>query len=166
MIASPSNPTKRKRLYMSLEQKLEALTIAVTKLTEAMTAVNTAPAQVTAVPTVAATPVVPEPAPMVAAQPDPVAASPSDQAVQYAQAAAGMPALPSFVAPVAAPAAPTAPFTEPKGLMDYLMKAYNALGPQKGAQIQGVLVGLGYQNVNDIKPEHYGALFAGVEALK
>jgi hypothetical protein len=59
-----------------------------------------------------------------------------------------------------------APFSDGKGLIDYVMGAYKALGPQKGALIQGVLTGLGYQNINDVKPEHYGALFAGVEALK
>lgn len=78
-----------------------------------------------------------------------------------------MPAPPAFVAPApAAPAASGAPFTDGKGLIDYVMGAYKALGPQKGAQIQGVLTGLGYQNINDVKPEHYGALFAGVEQLK
>jgi len=46
------------------------------------------------------------------------------------------------------------------------MGAYKAMGPQKGAQIQAVLTGLGYQNINDVKPEHYGALFQGVEQLK
>ena len=79
-----------------------------------------------------------------------------------------MPAPPAFVAPApaAAPVASGAPFTDCKGLIDYVMNAYKALGPQKGAQIQNVLVGLGYQNINDVKPEHYGALFADVEALK
>jgi hypothetical protein len=78
-----------------------------------------------------------------------------------------MPAPPAFVAPApAAPAASGAPFTDGKGLIDYVMGAYKALGPQKGAQIQNVLVGLGYQNINDVKPEHYGALFQGVEQLK
>lgn len=77
-----------------------------------------------------------------------------------------MPAPPAFVAPVAAPAPTGAPFADPKGLIDYVMGAYKALGPQKGAQIQNVLTGLGYQNINDVKPEHYGQLFAGVEALK
>lgn len=80
-----------------------------------------------------------------------------------------MPAPPTFqpvVAPTPAVAAPTAPFSDPKGLIDYVMSSYKALGAQKGAQIQQVLVGLGYQNINDVKPEHYGALFAGVEALK
>ena len=69
-------------------------------------------------------------------------------------------------APVAAPAPAGAPFSDGKGLIDYVMSSYKALGPQKGAMIQGVLVNLGYQNINDVKPEHYGALFAGVEALK
>ena len=77
-----------------------------------------------------------------------------------------MPAPPAFAAPVAAPAATGAPFTDGKGLIDYVMGAYKALGPQKGAQIQGVLTGMGYQNINDVKPEHYGQLFAGVEGLK
>ncbi len=69
-------------------------------------------------------------------------------------------------APVVAPAPTGAPFTDGKGLIDYVMGAYKALGPQKGAQIQTVLTGLNYQNINDVKPEHYGALFAGIEALK
>ena len=79
-----------------------------------------------------------------------------------------MPAPPAFVAPaaVAAPVATGAPFTDGKGLIDYVMGAYKALGATKGAMIQNVLVGLGYQNINDVKPEHYGQLFAGVEALK
>jgi hypothetical protein len=79
-----------------------------------------------------------------------------------------MPAAPSFQPPVAAPAATPsgAPFSDPKGLIDYVMSAYKALGPQKGAMIQSVLTGLGYANINDVKPEHYGNLFAGVEALK
>jgi hypothetical protein len=63
--------------------------------------------------------------------------------------------------------APTgAPFSDPKGLIDYVMSAYKALGAAKGSNIQGVLVSLGYQNINDVKPEHYGQLFAGIEALK
>jgi hypothetical protein len=81
-----------------------------------------------------------------------------------------MPAPPTFTAPAPASVIPeslvAAPFTDGKGLIDYVMGAYKALGPQKGAQIQGVLTGMGYQNINDVKPEHYGALFAGVEALK
>lgn len=140
---------------MSLENKIEALTAAVVALTAKLESSNVA----------APAPVAPAPAPVVqaapVAAPAPVAAAPA------------MPAPPSFVAPAPAPApaatgAPFtgAPFTDGKGLIDYVMASYKALGAAKGAQIQGVLVGLGYQNINDVKPEHYGQLFAGVEALK
>ena len=146
---------------MSLELKIEALTAAVIALTERMGSV-----------------------PAVAWVPAPVAAPVAVQAVAQAPApvaAPAMPAPPTFaaipaaVAPapvVAAPVAPavaspsSAPFSDGKGLIDYVMNAYKALGPQKGAQIQGVLTGMGYANINDVKPEMYGALYAGVEALK
>ena len=107
------------------------------------------------------------PAPLVQpAAAAPVSVTPTNP-VSSQPAAPVMPAPPAFVAPApAAPAASGAPFTDPKGLIDYVMGAYKALGPTKGAQIQNVLTGLGYQNINDVKPEHYGQLFAGVEALK
>lgn len=112
-------------------------------------------------PTPVAAPVVTAPAvepqvmpPATVVVPAPVAAAPT------------MPAPPVFVAPVAAPAPTGAPFSDGKGLIDYVMATYKALGPQKGAGIQNVLTSLGYANINDIKPEHYGALYAGVEALK
>lgn len=133
---------------MSLESKIEALTVAVIALTAKMESGTVTPA---------ATPVV--------AAPTPVAAS----VVAAPVPVAAMPAPPAFVAPVAAPAAPVAagaPFTDGKGLIDYVMASYKALGAVKGANIQSVLTGLGYQNINDVKPEHYAALFAGVEALK
>lgn len=143
---------------MSLEAEIKALAQAVIALTAKIEGINvTAPATVapTPAPVVQAAPVVVSvvdtPAPVVAA---PVVAAPA------------MPAPPAFVAPApAAPVATGAPFTDGKGLIDYVMGAYKALGAAKGAQIQNVLVGLGYQNINDVKPEHYGALFAGVEAL-
>ena len=129
---------------MSLESKIEALTAAVQALTAKLESGNVAPAA----------PVAPAPVPVVKAAP--VVAAPAPV----------MPAPPVFVAPVAAPAPAPSMFTDPKGLIDYVMGAYKALGPQKGASIQGVLVGLGYQNINDVKPEHYGDLFNGIEALK
>jgi hypothetical protein len=108
-------------------------------------------------------PVAPAPAPVVQAAPAPapVVAAP-------VVTAPAMPAPPSFVAPapVIAPVAGNAPFSDGKGLIDYVMGAYKALGAAKGSNIQGVLVSLGYQNINDVKPEHYGQLFAGIEALK
>jgi hypothetical protein len=145
---------------MSLEAEIKALAQAVIALTAKIEGINvTAPATVapTPAPVVQAAPVVVS----VVDTPAPVAAAP-------VTAAPAMPAPPAFVAPApaAAPVATGAPFTDGKGLIDYVMGAYKALGAAKGAQIQNVLVGLGYQNINDVKPEHYGALFAGVEALK
>lgn len=136
---------------MSLEQKIDALTAAVVALTAKLESSNVA----------APAPVAPTPAPVVQAAPITVSAVDTPVA-----AAPAMPAPPVFTAPVVAPVASGAPFSDGKGLIDYVMGAYKALGPQKGAMIQGVLTGMGYQNINDVKPEHYGQLFAGVEALK
>ena len=133
---------------MSLEAKIEALTQAVIALTAKLESTNVAPAA----PVVNPAPAAPAPAPVAA--PAPAAAAPA------------MPAPPTFQPAPAAPAPTGASFSDPKGLIDYVMSAYKALGPQKGAQIQQVLTGLGYGNINDVKPEHYGALHAGVEALK
>lgn len=139
---------------MSLELKIEALTAAVIALTAKLESGTVTPA---AVPV--AVKQVQVAAPVVVA---PVAAP--------VVVAPVMPAPPAFMAaPVAAPAPAAfivAPFTDGKGLIDYVMSAYKALGAAKGANIQGVLTGMGYQNINDVKPEHYAALFAGVEALK
>lgn len=136
---------------MSLENKIEALTAAVVALTAKLESSNVAPAA----------PVAPAPAPVVEVTPVVVAPAP-------VVSAPAMPAPPAFVAPAPTPApvAGGAPFSDGKGLIDYVMASYKALGAAKGANIQGVLVSLGYQNINDVKPEHYGALFAGVEALK
>lgn len=136
---------------MSLENEIKNLAAAVIALTAKIEGINVAaPVPVAQAPVAAPTPVA---APV--ATPAPVAAP------------VAMPAAPSFVAqaPVAAVAA-GAPFNDPKGLLDYVMGAYKALGADKGQQIQGVLTGMGYQNINDVKPEHYAQLHAGVEALK
>ena len=99
----------------------------------------------------------PAPAPVAMPAPAPVAMP------APAPAPVAMPAP----APAPAPAtAAAAPFTDVKGMIDYVMGVYRELGPQKGAQIQNVLTGLGYQNINDVTPEHYSALFQGVEQLK
>jgi hypothetical protein len=135
---------------MSLEAKIEALTAAVIALTAKLESSNVA----------APAPVAPTPAPVVQAAP---VAAPVTVSVTAAPA---MPAPPSFVMPAPAPAVSGAPFSDGKSLIDYVMGAYKALGPQKGALIQGVLTGLGYQNINDVKPEHYAALHTGVEGLK
>ncbi len=135
-----------------IEQNIAALTAAVIELTNAIKAGGA-----TTVPQAAA-PV----APQVAPQPN----------VMMGYAAPAMPAPPTFAPPAftapapAAPVAPSAPFTDGQGLIAYVMGAYKEMGPQKGANIQGVLTSLGYQNINDVKPEHYGNLYQGVEALK
>jgi hypothetical protein len=133
---------------MSLEAKIENLTNAINALVAAMGARPVA-APAPAVVTITPTSPMPAPAPVVAAP--------------------AMPAPPVFAPP--APVAPTAtlpkaPFTDQKSLIDYVMSSYKTLGVAKGAQIQQVLVSLGHQNINDVKPENYDALFAGVEALK
>ena len=76
--------------------------------------------------------------------------------------------------PVAAPIAPTStasPFGKDEQgndmtLLNYVMATYRALGPIKGAQIQPILTGMGYNNINEVRPEHYTAFYSAVEALK
>jgi hypothetical protein len=146
-------PQTVRNRYMSLETEIKNLAAAVIALTAKIEGINVAPAA----------PVVQDP---VAAPLTVTVATPAPVAAPVAPAPV-MPAAPSFVAPapVAAPAAGT-PFNDPKGLLEYVMGAYKALGAEKGQQIQGVLTSMGYQNINDVKPEHYAQLHAGVEALK
>jgi hypothetical protein len=136
---------------MSLETKIEALTAAVNQFIAVMSAGSAS---------------VPQPAPVVQVQPAaPVAAPVAPAPV--------MPAPPTFQPAIGAVmpqqgAAPTAaaPFSTPQELMQYVMGAYQAMGPTKGANIQGILTHLGHSNINDVKPEQYGQLYALVEQLK
>ncbi len=133
-----------------IETQIAALTAAVIELTNAIKAggATTAPQAAVTV-TTAAPPIAANFAPSVAsAMPAPPTFAP-----------------PAFTAP-AAPVAPSAPFSDGQGLIAYVMAAYKEMGPAKGANIQGVLTSLNYQNINDVKPEHYPALYQGVEALK
>lgn len=135
---------------MSIEQKISELTAAVTALTAALNQRAGGAG-----------------APIVQQATGAVTGGTSLGNMSAAQAQ--MPTLPTFAAP--GPATPTpvsqgAPFTDGAGLIAYVMGAYKEMGPTKGALIQGVLTQLGYQNINDVKPEHYGSLFQGVEALK
>lgn len=138
---------------MSLESKIQELTETVSRLIDALNAHQTTIVAPAAAPVQVAAPAAPAPV-VTAPAPAPVAAAPA------------MPAPPSFVAPAAAPAPAGVPFADGKGLIDYVMGAYKAMGPAKGAQIQNVLTSLGYANINDVKPEHYGALYQGIEQLK
>lgn len=58
------------------------------------------------------------------------------------------------------------PFQDVPGLVSYTMQAYQEIGPENGAKIQGVLSGLGYNNINDVKPEHFAQFYAQIEMLK
>lgn len=110
--------------------------------------------------------------PAAAPAPAPVAVSVPVAAPVPTPTPAPIPAAPVVVpvapaAPVPVMASPSSvPFTDPKGLIQYVMDSYKTLGPAKGASIQNVMLNLGYQNINEIKPEHYAAVHAGVEALK
>lgn len=88
-------------------------------------------------------------------------------AAQTMPAAAVMPGAPSFM-PTAtpAPAPAAAPFGTKQDLFNYTGAAYQAMGAEKGARIQGILTGMGIQNLNDLAPEQFGTFFAQVEALK
>ena len=115
-------------------------------------------------------PVVAAPLPVIEPVAAPVFTVPAPVVATPAPVAAQMPPPPVFTAPSqSAPAVASiglAPFSDPKGLLAYVIASYNALGAQKGAGIQQVLVANGYQNINDVQPDHYAALYAGIEALK
>ena len=143
---------------MSLELNIQQLTDAVTQLILVIESQKLPVAQLPIVEQVVTAPVV-TPPPMLNAVP--VASVPTP-----VTPAAVMPPPPVFTAP--APVAPVVnvPFTDGKGLIDYVMKSYSEMGTEKGAGIGNVLNQLGYKNINDVKPEHYAALFAGIEGLK
>lgn len=48
----------------------------------------------------------------------------------------------------------------------YIMQAYNELGQAKGRGISTIMTNLGYDNVNNVKPEHFQEFINQVEALK
>lgn len=150
---------------MTIESKIEALTEAVHALTAAL--LQRTPQISAPSPTVALTAPVPATV-AVSAVPSVTPTSPVQSSLPVSPATVPvMPAPPTFAAPVVppAPAAPAVPFSDSKGLLDYVMAKYKALGPEKGAKIHNVLLTIGVQNINDVKPEQYAALFAGVEGI-
>lgn len=149
---------------MSIEQKIDALTAAITALTAALGA---------RAPVVVAQPVE-APATKTAQLDDltervikPAVAqlATAMEADGFKPTAPVMPPPPTFIAPVEPPK-PAAPFTDAKGMIQYVTEAYKAMGPTKGARIQEVITSIGVVNINEIVPDHYAALYAGVEALK
>ena len=161
---------------MSLELKIESLTVAINSLIESINKQGIrAPIAPVVEPVAVVKPVV-ESIPVVVTpqMPTPVVVggqfgaantwgNASDSGVTVK-----MPAAPTFEIPQTITQIPQngAPFSDPKGLIEFVMTSYKNLGPAKGAGIQGVLTGLGYQNINDVKAEHYAALFCGIESLK
>ena len=91
--------------------------------------------------------------------------------IQQAPVQQQMPAAPTFgmpvqQQPVPAQQAAVAPFTTQQDLFTYTTAAYQAMGAEKGQRIMQVLTGLGISNLNELKPEQYGAFYQHVEALK
>lgn len=71
-----------------------------------------------------------------------------------------------FTAPVvAAPAVVECSVKTPAELIAHVMASYKALGPVKGALIQGVLQSIGCNNINEVTPDKYAAVIAGIGAL-
>jgi hypothetical protein len=135
---------------MSIELKIEALTAAITALTATIAAYGTGAQRPLVSDVVYPAPVAPPApalAPVVVSQPVPVAPAPV-----------------VALAPVVA-AAP-APFADAKGLIQYVMDVYRAVGPAKGQEIQAILSGMGYANINDVRVEHYAEFHGKVEALR
>lgn len=98
-----------------------------------------------------------EPAPVVVAQ----------TVVPNVQAAP-IPVAPKMDTPtpvVTAQAAPATASPSDFNLTTFVLDSYKALGPVKGAGIQAVLQSVGAKNINDVKPEQYATVKAGVEAL-
>ena len=150
---------------MSLESKIDNLSAVIEKLISVLesNAVTPTPAPV----------VKEEPKPVVKEEPVAVVAAPAAPQAAPAPAPTQMPAPPVFepvtppeVAEVMAEQAKKAPFDTAKGLVDYVMSAYREMGPAKGQGIQKVLVLAGYQNINDVKPEHYYEVWTGIEKLR
>lgn len=82
-----------------------------------------------------------------------------------------MPAAPVFApvqvpVPVAAQQEVALAFANKQAMMDFVISSYKLLGSEKGAAIQGVLTGMGVNNINDVDPARWGELKAGIDALK
>lgn len=144
---------------MSLENNIASIAESLKIIATYLTATKT---EQIATPVIQTTPV-----PVVAAHV--VVASPAAAPVV---APSVMPAPPVFTAPVAvapvvsAPVAAAPVFASKNEMMDFVLSSYKALGAEKGAKIQDVLVSIGYKNINDVPEAQWGQLKTGIEALK
>ena len=135
---------------MSLESKIETLSVLIGELIKTLDKSNVTPVTPPVAPAVV--PTAPPAAPVPVATPAPVVA-----------AAPVMPPPPVFVTGLSANALP---FSDSTSLVAYVMGVYRQIGAAKGAGIQNVLTSLGASNLTDVKPEQYAAFHAGIEALK
>lgn len=102
--------------------------------------------------------------------PAPVATPVAAPAVTISAVAAPAPvaapvAAPAMFAPTVMPAAVTGVYADHAAMLAAVMASYKALGPIKGAKIQDILTSVGVVNINEVKPEHYAAIQAGLAAL-
>jgi len=139
---------------MSLEAKIETLSVLIGELIKTLDKSNATPVT----PPVAHAPAVVSPAP-------PAAPIPVVTPAPVVAAAPVMPPPPVF-ATAPTPAANALPFSDANTLVSYVMGVYRQIGAAKGAGIQNVLTSLGAANLTDVKPEQYAAFHAGIEALK
>lgn len=141
---------------MSLEQHIQALTVAVAALTQQLQAQSGAAAATV---------------PQAQTQQAP----PQNFGAPPQQPQGGMPGAP-FGAPGGAPAFGAAPqqqmqvpFSDMNGLVAYSTDAWHALEkkqPGRGAAITQTLNGMGYAQANDIPVAAYPQFFAAIEQLK
>jgi len=136
---------------MSLESKIETLSVLIGELIKTLDKSNGL-SSVAPAPTVV--PAAPVAAPVPVAPPAPVVTAP-----------AAMPPPPVF-ATAPTPAASALPFSDATTLVAYVMGVYRQIGAAKGAGIQNVLTSLGASNLTDVKSEQYAQFYAGIEALK
>jgi uncharacterized membrane protein len=89
-------------------------------------------------------------------------AAPKKKKPEAAPAEAAAPAP----APAPAPAAGDAPFSNQHELNAYITTSYKEMGPEKGAQIGGILQQMGVDNVTKITVEQYPDFYKAIETLK
>lgn len=157
---------------MTIESDLNRIAIALEAIAASMSAPKVAhvtpvaaPIPVVQVAPVAVeVPVMAPPAPAMPAAPFPTIAAPVAAPAPVVAPVAVAPVVVS--APAPAPVAAPTVFASKQEMTDFVVSSYRALGAEKGAQIQGVLTAMGFANINDVPPEQWGALKAGIDALK
>ena len=153
---------------MTIESDLNRIAIALEAIAASMSAPKVAHVTPVAAPTpvvqvapvAVEVPVMAPPAPAMPAAPFPMAATVAAPVVTTTQTVT-LP-TPTVTSTTVSPAV----FASKQEMTDFVVSSYRALGAEKGAQIQNVLTGMGFANINDVSPEQWGALKVGIEALK